>query len=182
MDEGWGRAVTIPGTRGPGEPRGCSKPSPASASGSRESPRAARLGFGKAAREGWRCWQPGLVTEGNFAARGKTELLKKHKKRKKENLEKKGNRKKRNQLRALHLFNYALPGLSSKSAGSQEAKSHLFHYFNRHKTANETKSKLKKKRLCSFHQPVLLLMSIVSLKYVYLQLFFFKIFSMLAVT
>lgn len=92
-------------------------------------------------------------------------------KRKKENLGEK-KRQRENTSLELHLFNYSLPGLSSKSAGSQEAKPHLFHYFNRHKTANETKSELKKKGLCSFHHPVLLLMSIVSLKYLYLQQIF----------
>lgn len=133
--------MPIPGTRGRGEPRGCTEPPPATAPGTREFPWAARPGFANAGQEGWGCLQPRLLTEGNFAARGKTELLKSIKK--KENLEKMQQEKTGFEL---HLFNYSLPGLTSKSAGSQEAKPYLFHYFNTHKTANETKPKLKIKK------------------------------------
>lgn len=45
-------------------------------------------------------------------------------KNRKKTWEEKGNRKKKNSLE-IHLFNNSLPGLTSKSAGSQEAKPHL---------------------------------------------------------
>lgn len=84
---GWASATAVPT---PGTPRGRGEPCQGCRySGIPEFPRAGIC----AGQQGW---QPGLLAEGNSAARGKTELLKGIKKERK--LGKKGNKKKKKQL------------------------------------------------------------------------------------